>query len=176
MTDALREAAQAALDTLEGLQGGCTDSDDGTVEAITVWCPEIIDALRAALSAPPAVPPVPAGMVLDVDGLMALAEKMMRDSWATGDDSAWQPAAEKLRAALAAAAQPVPATGAQPVELQLWCDTCEGTGRVHQESQRGVPGSGGEFKCPDCDGNGYIKSRRYVLAGASPTAPTGSAS
>ncbi len=32
------------------LQGGCTDSDDGTVEAITVWCPEVIDALRAALA------------------------------------------------------------------------------------------------------------------------------
>lgn len=37
-----------ALDVLEQLHGGCTDSDDGTVEAITVWCPEVIDALRAA--------------------------------------------------------------------------------------------------------------------------------
>lgn len=46
----LREAAQHALEALEQLQGGCTDSDDGTVEAITVWCPEIIDALRAALA------------------------------------------------------------------------------------------------------------------------------
>ena len=59
MSDALREAAQQALDALESLQGGCTDSGDGTVEAITVWCPEVIDALRAALSAPP--PVVPAG-------------------------------------------------------------------------------------------------------------------
>lgn len=33
-------------------QGGCTDSNDGTVEAITVWCPELIDALRSALAAP----------------------------------------------------------------------------------------------------------------------------
>jgi hypothetical protein len=31
------------------LQGGCTDSDDGTVEAITVCCPEVIDALRQAI-------------------------------------------------------------------------------------------------------------------------------
>jgi len=48
----LREAAQDALETLEQLHGGCTDSDDGTVEAITVWCPEIINALRAALTEP----------------------------------------------------------------------------------------------------------------------------
>ena len=49
MTD-LRTAAQQAMEALEALQGGCTDSDDGTVEAITVWCPEVIDALRAALA------------------------------------------------------------------------------------------------------------------------------
>ena len=48
----LREAAQQALEALEALQGGCTDSDDGTVEAITVWCPEIIDALKDALAEP----------------------------------------------------------------------------------------------------------------------------
>lgn len=47
---ALRQAAKMALEALENLQGGCTDSDDGTVEAITVWCPEIIDALREALA------------------------------------------------------------------------------------------------------------------------------
>lgn len=46
----LRDAAQQALEALESLQGGCTDSGDGTVEAITVWCPEVIDALRAALA------------------------------------------------------------------------------------------------------------------------------
>jgi len=50
----LREAAQAALDALEQIQGGCTDHDDGTVEAITVWCPEVIADLRAALDAEPA--------------------------------------------------------------------------------------------------------------------------
>jgi hypothetical protein len=48
MTD-LRTAAQQALEALEALQGGCTDSNDGTVEAITVWCPEVIDVLRTAL-------------------------------------------------------------------------------------------------------------------------------
>ena len=45
----LRTAAKQALEVLEQLQGGCTDSDDGTVEAITVWCPEVISDLRAAL-------------------------------------------------------------------------------------------------------------------------------
>lgn len=49
----LRTAAQMALEVLEALQGGCTDHDDGTVEGITVWCPEVIDALRAALAAEP---------------------------------------------------------------------------------------------------------------------------
>jgi hypothetical protein len=49
-TPTLREAAQAALDALESLQGGCTDSGDGTVEALTVWCPEVVEALRAALA------------------------------------------------------------------------------------------------------------------------------
>lgn len=51
---------QSALDVLEKLQGGCTDNNDGTVEAITVWCPEIIDALAAALAepAPPADMPM----------------------------------------------------------------------------------------------------------------------
>ena len=48
----LREAATKALEALEALQGGCTDSDDGTVEAITVWCPEVIDDLKAALAEP----------------------------------------------------------------------------------------------------------------------------
>jgi hypothetical protein len=46
---ALRLAAQQALEFCESVHGGCTDSDDGTVEAITVWCPELIEALRAAL-------------------------------------------------------------------------------------------------------------------------------
>ncbi len=48
----LREAAQQALEMLESLQGCCTDSDDGTIEAMTVWCPEVIDDLRAALAEP----------------------------------------------------------------------------------------------------------------------------
>jgi hypothetical protein len=47
---ALVKASRDALDALEQLQGGCTDSGDGTVEEITVWCPEIIDALRAAMA------------------------------------------------------------------------------------------------------------------------------
>lgn len=52
MVNDLRKAAEQALEALEQLQGGCTDSGDGTVEAITVWCPEIITALREALAKP----------------------------------------------------------------------------------------------------------------------------
>ena len=52
MSTDLRTAAQQSLEALESLQGGCTDHDDGTVEALTVWCPEVIDALRAALAQP----------------------------------------------------------------------------------------------------------------------------
>lgn len=52
MTKTQRAAMQQALEFCEELQGGCTDSDDGTVEAITVWCPEAIAALRAALAEP----------------------------------------------------------------------------------------------------------------------------
>jgi len=46
------EALKLALEALEQLQGGCTDSDDGTIEAITVWCPEVINAIKEALAQP----------------------------------------------------------------------------------------------------------------------------
>jgi len=46
------EALKLALEALERLQGGCTDSDDGTIEAITVWCPEVITAINKALAQP----------------------------------------------------------------------------------------------------------------------------
>ena len=52
MTETQRDAMQQALEFCESVQGGCTDSDDGTVEAITVWCPEVIEVLRAALAEP----------------------------------------------------------------------------------------------------------------------------
>ena len=39
--------------------------------------------------------------------------------------------------------------------VQVWCDTCDGSGIVHQEGQRGVVGSSGDHPCPDCDGNGF---------------------
>ena len=50
------EALKLALEALEELQGGCTDHNDGTVEAITVWCPEVITAIREALAEQPAQP------------------------------------------------------------------------------------------------------------------------
>ena len=52
--------------------------------------------------------------------------------------------------------------GAQPEQepTRLWCETCKGTGKVYQEHQAGCH-VGGRFKCPDCDGEGYIFSRLY---------------
>ena len=43
---------------------------------------------------------------------------------------------------------------------KLWCETCEGTGEVYQEHQANCH-VGGHFKCPDCDGEGYIVSSLY---------------
>lgn len=48
--------------------------------------------------------------------------------------------------------------------VRVWCDTCEGSGIVHEESQIGVPGSGGDITCPDCEGNGYNSSLYFKLA------------
>ncbi len=48
-TAACVEAMRMALEFCEQVHGGVTDSADGTVEAITVWCPEVIDALRAQI-------------------------------------------------------------------------------------------------------------------------------
>jgi hypothetical protein len=39
-------------------------------------------------------------------------------------------------------------------DFQHWCETCEGSGKVYQEGQKGCH-VGGEYPCPDCDGNGY---------------------
>lgn len=48
--------------------------------------------------------------------------------------------------------------------VRAWCETCNGSGTVHAEHQRGVVGSGGEHQCPDCDGKGY----RMVMQPAAP--------
>ena len=96
-TEALRAAAQEALDALESLQGGCTDSGDGTVEAITVWCPEVIDALRAAL-AQPAASGEPVAYWIPKAEQFCIAEPGERPF-----ASAWQP--------LYANAQPAPVSG-----------------------------------------------------------------
>lgn len=49
----LEQAARHALEALEQFQYGCTDSNDGTVEAITIWCPDVIATLREALEYAP---------------------------------------------------------------------------------------------------------------------------
>ena len=50
MTD--RDIMKLALEALENLQGLCTDAEDGLVEAVTIWTPEIITALRERLAQP----------------------------------------------------------------------------------------------------------------------------
>ena len=44
------KAMKRAIEVLEELQGGCTDSNDGTVEALTVWTPEVIEELRNGIT------------------------------------------------------------------------------------------------------------------------------
>ena len=48
------EALKLALEALENLQGLCTDAEDGWVEAVTIWTPEAITAIREALAEQPA--------------------------------------------------------------------------------------------------------------------------
>lgn len=38
--------------------------------------------------------------------------------------------------------------------VKLWCETCEGAGKVYQEHQDGC-WAGGHHTCPDCGGKGY---------------------
>lgn len=60
-----------------------------------------------------------------------------------------------IREAIAAGEQAIEhAEKQKPVAKKLWCETCEGTGQVYQEHQAGC-WVGGQYTCPDCDGNGY---------------------
>ena len=47
-----RAVIEQALEALENVQGLCTDANDGWVEAVTIWTPEAITALRTALEQP----------------------------------------------------------------------------------------------------------------------------
>ena len=59
-----------------------------------------------------------------------------------------------LRAALDALPMP---------NVQVWCETCEGSGSVYQEPQKGCH-VGGNYPCPDCDGNGWFLATLSVRA------------
>ncbi len=119
-----RAAMQAALDALEQLQGGCTDSDDGTVEAITVWCPEVIDDLRAALAQQEQAEPVAyaddaviAGKIGEVESaaVKRVWEKMGRHEKAT---------AAKLRHPLYTSPPPRKRLTAEVI-AKLWRESAE---------------------------------------------------
>lgn len=62
-----------------------------------------------------------------------------------------------------------PDSAATLTDTKLWCETCEGTGKVYQEHQKGC-WVGGEHQCPDCDGNGYWM--RHAATATAPSAPT----
>jgi hypothetical protein len=83
------EALRMALEALEQLQGGCTDHDDGTVEAITVWCPEVIDAIKQALAAPVQETPFQIGQRLRQEG------KGISDLWGAVGSDADMPEAQR---------------------------------------------------------------------------------
>lgn len=52
--------------------------------------------------------------------------------------------------------------------VKHWCETCDGSGEVFQESQFGVHGLQTNHDCPDCDGKGYTT---HTAAPAQPPAP-----
>jgi hypothetical protein len=83
MTD-LRKAAEDALKVLEELHGGCTDSDDGSVECLTIWVPEVITALRAALAEPEPAKPAEIVEVTDLELKKMIGAALMvppTDNW-----------------------------------------------------------------------------------------------
>ena len=101
-----------------------------------------------------------------MDGMDKVREALDLVERHYGDDARIAPLLKFAREALSV-------HPAEPVALQLWCDTCEGNGKIYQEQQHGTPGSGGEFDCPDCDGKGYIATRRYALMSQpAPSEPT----
>ena len=94
---ALRTAAQQALEFCESVHGGCTDSDDGTVEAITIWCPELIEALRAALK-----------------------QEEEASAWLAERKEYWRKEKEKMRTFRAALPEPVQEPVAVADAYQRW--------------------------------------------------------
>ena len=63
-----RAVIEQALEALENVQGLCTDANDGWVEAVTIWTPEAITALRTALEQPQPVQVSPLDFTYAVRG------------------------------------------------------------------------------------------------------------
>ena len=126
----------------------------GKVETPGVVWREVLDSdiSHFEKSAPAPV----AGVPSESQALTALEKIEVLLSKVMPEDSRGQPEAaylvRQLRDALAAPSAAAP--GAARPAMKHWCDTCEGTGSVHQEHQAGCH-AGGDHSCPDCDGNGY---------------------
>ena len=97
--------------------------------------------------------------------LAALIKKFKDEQPVATTGKRQAPTADQMRAYASSALAAL--EGVEPV--QVWCDTCEGTGVVHQESEHGVPGSGGDFQCPDCDGRGFNERSYYTTPPAAPS-------
>lgn len=54
--------------------------------------------------------------------------------------------------------------------VKLYCETCTGTGTVLKEIRNGC-WVGGEFECPDCNGNGYTNSKMFRSTPPAPKQP-----
>jgi Zn finger protein HypA/HybF involved in hydrogenase expression len=85
----------------------------------------------------------------------------IQEAWeAAGGEPGIKATKEELVTALMLLDEAVDAANAKPVvegsiQVAVWCETCQGSGTVRQEAQRGVVGSGGEYPCPDCEGHGH---------------------
>lgn len=90
--------------------------------------------------------------------LPALRGALNERNYPVNEDDFKEYAAVILAAVLDILAADRRLTAEQPTG-KFWCETCEGTGKVHQEHQKGCH-VGGEFPCPDCDGNGWWQRAR----------------
>lgn len=70
----------------------------------------------------------------------------------TGEPGNWN-GAEPVRKCIEELRLAARSLAGRPAD-KLWCDTCEGTRTVYQEHQAGCH-VGGDYPCPDCDGNGF---------------------
>ena len=133
----------------------------------------IAGVLLPALEKAEAAQPQQAAPAFDADGFRAFVLRELPDDTVIGSGAWWADHLTAWARRFAAKAAPAgqaaaPATKAE--QARLWCETCEGTGKVYQEHQAGCH-VGGEHPCPDCDGKGYVVSRVWQAPAAEAVQP-----